>query len=372
MYYISCTSLLLRKKGPLEGFARRGGREILRPTELFSRALIAIAVVSLLSAPSTPALAQGKGAPAGNKDAADPKDKARELYKQGAKAIEEGKHAEGLALIEQAEALFHAPTHILLIAKARIALGRLVEARDAYQKLVDEELAAKASDAFKEAKATAKSEIVVLDKRIPKLRLLPEPPDAAGLSVTMNGQPVAAERFSAPFPVDPGSYVFEAKADGMEAARVTVEAVERSSTDVRLVLNKIGTKKPVNDVVTPVPSSGWPAMKIAGVSLIVVGGAALAGGGALGILHFITRSSADDKFDECGASCEQDVRSMDADAALFGNIAIGALAGGGALLGTGIVLFAIAPSGAPADEAPAAVTVSVQASPSGVWLSGSF
>jgi hypothetical protein len=302
--------------------------------------------------------------------AGDSKSKARDLFKAGAKAIEQGKHAEGLPMVEEAEALFHAPTHLLWIARGKVGMNQLLDARDTYKKLIDEQLPASASDAFKEAQATASTELSTLDKRIPKLIVRPRPENAAGLEVKMNGDALAPDRLGVPFDVAPGSFTFQARANGLEASNVTVDAVERSTTEVRLVLHPFGQKGSEDSgaSVVKVKQEDWPPMKIAGVALMAGGGAALAAGGALGALYFVRTSEADDKFDECGASCRPEVESLDADAALFGNLAIGLLAGGGAVLGTGIVLFAVAPSDS--DAAPPAVTFNV--TPGFVSLSGRF
>ncbi|MBL8741647.1 MAG: hypothetical protein JNK04_11155 [Myxococcales bacterium] len=309
---------------------------------------IPLGTVLLLASPQT-AFAQKAG---------DAKSKARDLFKAGAKAIEQGKHAEGLPLVEQAEGLFHAPTHLLWIARGKAGLGQLLEARDAYKKLIDEQLPPNASDAFKEAQAAGSTELAALDKRIPKLVVRPRPENAAGLSITMNGETLGPDRLGVPFDVAPGSFTFKARADGLEASNVTVDAVERSTTEVRLVLHPFGQKGTEDSGVTVVKKDeGWSAMKIAGVALMAGGGAGLAAGGAMGALHFVRKSDADAKYDECGADCREEVDSLDNESTLFGNLAIGLLAGGAAVLGTGIVLFAVSPSEATDEKPPVSFTV---------------
>ena len=300
----------------------------------------------------------------------DSKSKARDLFKAGAKAIEQGKHAEGLPMVEQAEALFHAPTHLLWIARGKVGVNQLLDARDTYKKLIDEQLPAAASDAFKEAQATASTELAALDKRIPKLIVRPRPENAAGLEIKMNGETLTPDRLGVPFDVPPGSFTFQARATGLEASNVTVDAVERSTTEVRLVLHPFGQRGAEDSGASVVKAKedDWPAMKIAGVSLMAGGAAALAAGGAMGALYFVRTGEADDKYDECGASCRPEVEALDDDAALFGNLAIGLLAGGGAVLGTGIVLFAVAPSDS--DAAPQPVTFNF--TPGFVSVSGRF
>ncbi len=302
--------------------------------------------------------------------AGDNKSQARDLFKKGTKAFDDKKHAEALVLLEQAEGFFHAPTHVLYIARSQAALGKLTEARASYQKLVSETLPPKASDAFRDAQSSGKKELEALDARIPKVIVTPDPKDAPGLVVTMNGTPLAADRLGVEFGVNPGSFSFEAKAEGLEAGRVIVNAAERTTTEVALVLHKIGQKPAVESGAKTVErEAGGSGMRIASFALMGVGGGALVAGGVMGALHFVRSGEADDKFAECGASCRAEVESLDKDTALFGNAAIGLLAGGGAVVGTGLLLFLLAPSG-PSDEAPAPATVSF--GPGFVSVTGRF
>ena len=68
----------------------------------------------------------------------------------------------------------------------------------------------------------------------PKVIVHVEPKQPPDLTVLMNG--AALELIGKAFELDPGSYVFEAKGGGLVAGRVTVEAAERTTTEVRLVL----------------------------------------------------------------------------------------------------------------------------------------
>ena len=82
---------------------------------------------------------------------------ARDLAKKGAEAFVAGNHAEALDFMTRAEALVHAPPHLLYIARAQAALGKLVAARETYLKVTREELPASAPRAFKDAQSQAKA-----------------------------------------------------------------------------------------------------------------------------------------------------------------------------------------------------------------------
>lgn len=306
--------------------------------------------------------------------AEDPKKKARKLFEEGTKAYDEGRYAEAVGLLEQAEEAFHAPTHLLYIARGKAQQKKLLDARAAYTKLTEEKLGVRSSPAFKEAQAKGKEELAALEERIPKLIVKVEPPDAEGLKVTKDGEPFTVP--SGEFQLDPGTVSFEAKADALEAGKVIVNAAERTTTEVRLVLHLIGqkpTEQSGTRVVTRTENPDWPPMKVASLPLIGVGGGALIAGGVLGALHFVRAGEAEDKYASC-PTCEAEVTSLDDEATLFGNLGIGLLAGGAATLGTGVLLFVLSPSGdEPADEkAPPTPQALLVVTPTSVELHGTF
>jgi hypothetical protein len=325
-----------------------------------------LALVATIGASSS-AFAQGKPV--------DPKDRARDLFRDGAAAVEEGKPADGLPKLLEAESLFHAPTHVLYIARAQAALGKLMDAQASYKKLAEEKLAAKASSAFKEAQATAQKELPELERRIPKVLVKPEPADAEELAVVMNGATLESGRIGATFAVDPGQYTFEGKAKGLEAQKVIVDAAERTTTEVRLLLRPLGSA-PVeggqqtvivrgeDGSVTSGGGDGWGGVRIASLPMMGVGGAGLVVGGVLVGLHFAKSGEADDQA-ACAPACTPaqvaDIESLDSEAASFGTGGIIALSAGGALLAGGVVMYFVGgdSGGEPEAQAPAVARLQV-------------
>lgn len=294
----------------------------------------------------------------------DAKKRARSLFFDGAAAVDAGKPADGLPKLEEAEKLFHAPTHVLYIARAQARLGRLIDARATYGKLIEEKLAAGANQAFVDAQSSGRTELADLERRTPKLIVRVEPADARDLGVVMNGATFEGSRLGSAFPVDPGVYVFEAKATGLEGPKVTVDAAERTTTEVRLLLREIGAPRadvdPKSVVVTrpddagPADSSaGLSTVQIASIPMMGLGGAGLVVGGVMLGLHFANKSDAD-ALATCAPSCTDaeidEIVSLDEQGAGFGTTGIIGLSAGGALLGTGIVLFLASGD----DSAPAA------------------
>lgn len=104
-------------------------------------------------------------------DDADAKSQARELASSGIRALEAGNTAEALLLLERAERLFHAPTHVLFMARAYAQAGRDAEAHDAYVRVVDEDLPAGAHAAFVQARDQAATELAELVHRLHRIQL---------------------------------------------------------------------------------------------------------------------------------------------------------------------------------------------------------
>jgi hypothetical protein len=300
---------------------------------------LTLAVSAWIGASSGPqaALAQA----AGDKGKAEsPKDRARALFEQGTQALEAGDAKKAKEALSQAEELFHAPTTLFYLAKAQVALGELLAARATFGKIVDEKLGPKASDAFKKAQKDAAEERAALDARIPKVLVTTDPSAAPGLQVTMNGEPLEGIRLGELSEIDPGTYVFEAKADGLVSPKLTVNATAATTAEIKLVLQAEGKKLADQTVVVqPTGDADWPAGKIASIPVMIAGGALLATGGVFVGLHFAKRADGDAAFEECPECGEW--QTLDDQGTLFGNLGIGFLAGGGAAVLSGVLLFVL-------------------------------
>lgn len=303
----------------------------------------------------------------------DPKDKARELAKDGIKAYDANDPTKALELLTEAEGLFHAPTHTLYIARSQAKLGKLVEAKATYQKLAAEDLGTKPPEIFVKAKESGKTELAALESRIPKIGIEVVPADAKGLIVTLNGDPLPADKMRGTIEVNPGTYTLVAKGDGRDTKPEVIEAKEGAVIPVTLRIPK-PTAPP------PPPPKASP-LKGLGVASMVLGGSALVAGGILGGLSFPLRDDATALFDACesdlgkgqctGAPAEE-VTAADDKATAFGNVGIGFLIGGGALVGLGVGLFVAGNKKAPADEAPPTALVVPVFGPGFAGVQGRF
>ena len=158
---------------------------------------------------------------------------ARAAATEGVQLLEQGRYAEALDCLRRAEALVHAPTHLLYIARAQAKLGMLVEASETYVRIQHEALAPDAPRAFVDAQATAAQEGRDIDAHLPTLLIRVEGPAAPDAAVTMDGTPLPPAMIGMAVPANPGDHVVRATAkDGMRAevrVRLTLDAHETAT-----------------------------------------------------------------------------------------------------------------------------------------------
>ncbi|HEX2873919.1 MAG TPA: hypothetical protein VHP33_21840 [Polyangiaceae bacterium] len=160
----------------------------------------------------SPALAQSDEQRAG----------ARSLATEGAAAFNEGRFKDAVDLFVKAESLMHAPPHLLFTARAHAKLGQFVKAREAYMKVVKEQLAPNAPQAFRDAQAAAEEERKQVEPHIGRLTIKVEGADGAkDLVVAVDGQPIPSVLLGVPQPMDPGDHTITATATGFKGAPVT-------------------------------------------------------------------------------------------------------------------------------------------------------
>jgi len=320
---------------------------------------------------------------------------ARELAKQGAEAFTAGKHTDALDFMTRAEALVHAPPHLLYIARSQAALGKLVAARETYLKVTREELATNAPRAFKDAQAQAKEEMAAIEPKIAQLRINVEGAGTRKVNVKLDGQPVSPALVGVHRPVDPGKHVVTAYPMGLSPVEQTVELKEGERGEVKLVIagaaggGSVGldpSDDPDAQIGDQTPPDTTP--KSGGVSPLVFAGAGVGalgiGGIVVGALFTVKRgklsNQADDKFNACNRNppcspaAQADINALDSDAAQAGTIGTIGLVGGGVLLAGGVtlVVLGLMSGSKPPPATPAAAWISPYLAPTGVGVVGAF
>ncbi len=281
---------------------------------------------------------------------------ARELGQDGQAALDAKNYASAEDLFRRADALFHAPTLLLGYARAEAALGKVVNASEAYNRVIREGVAPGGPDAFVKAVEAAKAEAGAVEARIASVTVVVNGPDNP--TVTLDDQPLPVAALGVRRPVDPGSHVVKATASGWDPAEATFTVADAGSANATVAMNRNAVASAPPPVATAIaggaPSSGAPDTADHGPTAahgswqtpagwvgIVAGGVGLATGAVAGVLAIGKHSTLET---ECKTVCKQaDIDSYHA----IGAISTVGFIAGGVLAGAGLILLVTAPSSAP-------------------------
>jgi hypothetical protein len=236
---------------------------------------------------------------------------ARTLMQQGREAREKGDLKEALKRFKGADDIMHVPTTALEVARAQVALGQLVEARDFIAEI--RQIPAKPNEPtpFKEARKKADDLDASLNGRIPSLRIsVTGAPDGAEPTVSVDGVALPASARDLPRNVDPGHHVVAVKvatktAVGEGSQEVDVREGEQKPVEVALTMTAVeqpapppaATEPPQPETPPPPTHSHSPTVLTwAGVGL---GGVGIVAGTVSGILTLSKKSALKS---ECGPS----------------------------------------------------------------------
>jgi hypothetical protein len=301
---------------------------------------------------------------------------ARAAAVEGIQAFKEKRFADAIDLLARAEKLLHAPTHVLYLARAHASLGHLVQARELYTRLSNEQLPAPVPAAFTEAQRAARAELDALIPRIPSLRVIVKGADLMKTAVTIDGKPYLTAALGVMNPVDPGAHELRATAPGAEAKAKTVSLRESEHQSVELELEPV-TTSPATSTAADAPSStpsegaashsdvaapassppppaeahstGMHAMRIGAFASFGVGAVGLAVGTVFGLQAKSKDSDADGLARQCGSPClatnplAPRIESLDSDSRKARTLsAVGFVTAGVGIAG-GVVLFVLTP-----------------------------
>lgn len=195
-----------------------------------ARGLLACVLLSAVFQLS-PALAQ----PA---DESKARAEARRLAEEGQALLDKGKPREALESLRRAEAAFHAPTIVLLMAQARRELGETRAAIALYRRVLAEPLAADAPPAFRSAREIAEIELRETRAKAGLVDLVVLPAGVQA-TVTVGGDEAVG---GGPYEVDPGvSTLIQVSAQGYQPAEQTVSVKAGARQRVELALEPSGS-----------------------------------------------------------------------------------------------------------------------------------
>ena len=320
------------------------------------RAALAFVIGAAAVSAASPALAQTD----------EEKAAARALATQGSEELKAGHFAQALDLVNRAQQIVHAPTHLLMIARAQIGLGKLVSAQETLLKLIRWDLAANAPQAFKNAQAAAKEELAAIEPRIGSLRIILEGVGQKKVTVKLDDQPIPPALLGVYVPADPGPHVVMAYPDGQPAVQGTVELHDAEKKELRLAIPSAPAVLPAPDpnALKAPPASGttgfFTPLRGAGIGVAAAGLAGLVVGGVFMAKSGSTQSQANaeaikdgcspsDPSNCAGAKTKAEqadlstggVHTLDGTAASQKTIGAVGLSAGGAALAAGVVLIVI-------------------------------
>jgi hypothetical protein len=187
-----------------------------------------------MALPLAPSIARADGP--GPTD--DQKAAARLLGTDGVRAALAGDCRTAVDKLTRAEALIHAPTTALPLAKCQIQLGKLVAGTEILNRLVNEVLPSNAPEPWVDAKKQAQPLLDASAPRIGKLRVhVDRPAGATGdVAVTIDGTSIPSVLLDNDRPTDPGAHHVTATAPGMTTAQTDVTLAEGQAQGVSLRL----------------------------------------------------------------------------------------------------------------------------------------
>jgi hypothetical protein len=287
---------------------------------------------------------------------------ARSLAREGYDAQQRSQYAIAADRFSRADALVHAPTLMIGLARAQVGLGRLLEAQETYQRIVREPLTPNAPPAFAKAVEDAKKELAALSPRLAWVTI--DVNGASSADVTLDDIPVPNAALGVRRPCDPGAHWVKATAPGFAPGESTFVVVEGAEQTVTMQLDPLpGTAvavAPSSEVQTE-HTTGMSARAKVGIVSLSIGAAGLITGGVAGILVLQKHSSLSTACypDGCPASESGDISSYHTLATLS---TVGFIVGGvGAVAGLTLIL-----------TAPKASPVTAYVGPLSAGVSGTF
>lgn len=310
---------------------------------------------------------------------------ARSLGEQGQAALDAKKYAEAEKLFSAAAALYPvAPTLPLGAARAMAGQGKLIQARETYNKIVREgDKVQGGPAAFKAAVESARAEADAIAPKIGSVTVTVVGPKEA--RVTLDDGQIPAAAWGLPRPIDPGSHKLSATLAGYKTAEVTFTVSDGAKVDQKLTLvkddgggaavvdpnangNPGGTQQgggqpPAGNEGGAAASSGssrkTAGFVVAGVGVVGVGIGAVTGLVAISDKNKLEKSCTNGK---CPPSQQSNISSYNTMGTLS---TVGFVVGGLALAG-GVVLIVTAP------KDPKAAFVSPYVGPGEAGLTGRF
>jgi hypothetical protein len=309
---------------------------------------------------------------------------ARTLGQEGQQALDKKDFKTAEDRFKRADALYHAPTLALGLARAYAGNGKYVEAQETYNRIVREGVPANAPPAFAKAVEDAKAEVGTVSPKIGSVVIVVHGTDNP--KVTLDDQPVPVAALGVKRPANPGMHLVRASAEGFKSAEATVSVSEGGSATATLTLEKDPTAVAQSPAATPgavvAPAAGPggdaapsppPAksspLKLVGWIGVGLGGASLIAGGVTGAM---AASKASELKNACPENrCPPDQQGNIDSYNTLGTVSTITLIGGGVLAAGGVALLLFSPS-ATTEVKAGSLTFQPMVGPGSLGATGTF
>lgn len=232
------------------------------------------------------------------------KKQARALMEEGDAAAASKDHARALEKYRAADAIMHVPTTGLEVARMLVAVGRLIEARDAALAVTRLPPGPDEPEAFASARARAEQLAASIADRIPSLEVMVkgiEP--GADFELRIDGKVVPAAAAKLPQKLDPGKHFVVVSSRGRRAAKKAVDLAEGVKDAVEIVLAPPGATTDAEPAATKKTEPEAVTGEKKTSSLVYIGFGAAAVGLAVGsVTGFMSLGKAASAKDQCSGN----------------------------------------------------------------------
>ncbi|WP_437735855.1 tetratricopeptide repeat protein [Sorangium sp. So ce1335] len=180
---------------------------------------------------------------------AQPKATARALANEGKVLYDAGRYEDALRSFREAEAIVHAPTLLLMMARAHDKLGQFLEARAIYKRVIEEDLDTNAAPVFVQAQVYAKEEMASLVPRIPALKVVVRGAAGSAVALTLDGVKIEPLSF---VERNPGDHVLIASMAGRRSVTRTIHLTEGERKELVLDTASLPIEPARNPAYAPV------------------------------------------------------------------------------------------------------------------------
>ncbi|HTQ47887.1 MAG TPA: hypothetical protein VMI75_34255 [Polyangiaceae bacterium] len=303
---------------------------------------------------------------------------ARQLGEAGQAALDAKDYKTAEDKFRRADTLVHAPTLLLGLARALAGEGKLLEAQEAYKRIVREGVAPGSPPVFQKALEDARQEVDTVSPRIGNVTISiktaggeASPPN---MQVALDGAPVNAALLGVKRPANPGSHQLHVTADGYKPVDLKVDVPEGGAVDAPVTLEK-DPNAVLTPAVAPPPADGAGATPATGASpeqpsaagggpgiwpwvAFGVGAAGLITGGVTGAMAMGVHSDLSSACNSAGV-CHSDQQSKVDNYNTLGTISTVGFIVGGVGAAAGALLLVLHPNLTSGSAAPASTGLHV-------------